>query len=226
MAYRYCLVRWARPCEAETHESFAKTKTLWRQAFPPMRMAAVTNLEIRPYRPSDEDQWLRCRVLSFLYTPYYDDVKITKTEFERPGVELVAVSDGTVVGVLDAELFGEDATIDTIAVHPDHQGRGIGTALLEALLVPLREAGVRTLDAYTRDQPEVLSWYRAMGFTEQDHYVHVHADGAEAADAAAPLVGFHVGKAFLHADLSDEAKLREKFGRVYVCRRFVRPVNL
>ncbi|GAA1084116.1 GNAT family N-acetyltransferase [Nocardiopsis metallicus] len=189
-------------------------------------MAAVTNLEIRPYRPSDEDRWLRCRVLSFLYTPYYDDVKTTKTEFEGPGVELVAVSDGTVVGVLDAELCGEEATIDTIAVHPDHQGRGIGTALLEALLVPLREAGVRTLDAYTRDQPEVLGWYRAMGFTEQDHYVHVHADGAEAAGAAAPLVGFHVGKAFLHADLCEEAELREKFGRVYVCRRFVRPVNL
>ena len=189
-------------------------------------MAAVTNVEIRPYRPGDEDQWLRCRALSFLYTPYYDDVKTAKTKVKGPGVELVAVSDGTVLGLADTVLFGEEATIDTIAVHPDHQGRGVGTALLEALLVPLRKAGVRTLDAYTRDQPEVLGWYRAMGFTEQDHYVHVHAEGAEAAEAVRPLVGFHVGKAFLHAELAEEAELREKFERVYVCRRFVRPVNL
>lgn len=189
-------------------------------------MAAMTDVEIRPYRPSDEDQWLRCRVLSFLYTPYYDDVKAKKTEFERPCVELVAVSDGIVVGVIDTELFGDDATIDTVAVHPDHQGRGIGTALLDALLGLLREAGVRTLDAWTRDQPGPLGWYRAMGFTEQDHYVHVHAEGPETDRAVAPLVGFRAGRAFLHADLADEEKLREEFERVYVCRRFVRAVDL
>jgi N-acetylglutamate synthase-like GNAT family acetyltransferase len=184
----------------------------------------MPSFEIRPYHPSDEDQWLRCRVLSFLYTPYFDDVKNTKTKFERPAVELVAISDGTVVGLADTELFGEDATIDTIAVHPDHQDRGIGTALLKALLPPLREAGIRTLDAYTRDQPEVLGWYRAMGFTDQDHYLHIHTDGPETAEAVSSLVGFSAGKAFLHADLADEAKLREKFNRVYVCRRFVRPL--
>lgn len=191
----------------------------------PAENERMTDIEIRPYRPSDEDQWLRCRVLCFLYTPYYDDVKAAKTEFDRPSVELVAVSSGAVVGLLDAELFGEDATIDTVAVHPDHQGHGIGTALLDALLVPLREAGVRTLDAWTRDQPGPLGWYRARGFTEQDHYVHVHAEGPEAARAARPLLGAHVGRVFLHADLADEEKLREEFRRVYVCRRFVRPVN-
>lgn len=56
--------------------------------------------------------------------------------------------------------------------------------------------------------------------------MHVHADGPEAARAVRPLVGMYVGRAFLHADLADEEKLREEFRRVYVCRRFVRPVDL
>lgn len=186
----------------------------------------MTTLEVRRYHPDDEDQWLRCRVLSFLYTPYFDDVAPAKPIRREPAVELVALREGTIVGVLDAEVDGDTATIETIAVHPDHQRQGVGHWLLGALLVRLRTDGVRTLDAWTRDDPDTLAWYRAMGFTEQDHYLHVHAEHREAAEAVTPLVGFHVGKAFLHADLADEAKLREKFDRVYLCRRFVRPVDL
>ncbi|WP_017585001.1 hypothetical protein [Nocardiopsis ganjiahuensis] len=62
--------------------------------------------------------------------------------------------------------------------------------------------------------------------SDEDHYVHVHADDAEADRAARPLVGFGVGRTFVHADLADEGRLREQFKRVYVCRRFVRPADL
>jgi len=42
------------------------------------------------------------------------------------GAELVAEDCGAIVGVLDLSAEGQLATIDTIAVHPDHQWRGIG----------------------------------------------------------------------------------------------------
>jgi hypothetical protein len=38
-----------------------------------------------------------------------------------------------------------------------------------------RSAGAAALDAWTRDDPDTLAWYRSMGFTESDHYLHVYA---------------------------------------------------
>ncbi|MET7790032.1 hypothetical protein ABZS93_26015 [Streptomyces sp900116325] len=48
---------------------------------------------------------LRCRVLSFLNTPYFDDVRQTRPEISAPGFELVATDDsGTVLGAMDVTV--------------------------------------------------------------------------------------------------------------------------
>lgn len=84
---------------------------------------------------------------------------------------------------------------------------------------------MRTLDAWTRDDPDTLRWYRAMGFAESGHYLHVYAnyytDAAEPDRAVAQRrPGLRPVLAFLHANLRDEALLREQSARVHVCRRF------
>ncbi|TQM85101.1 acetyltransferase (GNAT) family protein [Saccharothrix saharensis] len=182
---------------------------------------------VREYAADDEPSWLRCRVLAFLGTAFYDDVVPAKPR--EPGVELVAVDGAVVVGILDLAVDGEHATIETIAVHPDHQHRGIGGALLSRARARARELGATTLDAWTRDDPPTLRWYRAMGFQESDHYLHVIADHRTSADEPARAVvarpGLRVAKAYLHADLADEARLRREFARVHVCRRFALPLR-
>ncbi|MEO3752298.1 GNAT family N-acetyltransferase [Streptomyces sp. B6B3] len=181
---------------------------------------------IREYAPADETSWLRCRVLSFLGTAYFDNVKKAKTDIDPPGFELVAVADdGLVVGVMDVTVEGELATIDTVAVHPDYQHRGIGRALLAEARARVRRVGSATLDAWTRDDPETLRWYRAMGFAESEHYLHVfanhYADAAEPDRAIADRrPELHPMTVFLHGDLRDERTMRERFSRVHVCRRF------
>ncbi|MDB1088680.1 GNAT family N-acetyltransferase [Streptomyces sp. ACA25] len=183
---------------------------------------------IREYTPADESSWLRCRVLSFLDTAYFDDVKRAKPAIDAPGVELVAVGqDGLVCGIMDVSVDSEVATIDTVAVHPDHQRHGIGRALLVEAGARLRALGASTLDAWTRDEPETLRWYRAMGFAESEHYLHVFADCST--DEAEPDRAIGERRArlrpvavFAHGSLRDEQVLRKQFARVHVCRRFSR----
>lgn len=181
---------------------------------------------IREYTPADETSWLRCRVLSFLGTAYFDDVHQAKPDVVAPGFELVAVGeDGLVVGIMDVTAQGELATIDTVAVHPDHQRKGIGRALLSEARTRVRALPVVTLDAWTRDDPDTLWWYRAMGFAESAHYLHVYAD--RYADESEPdraigerRPGLRPVAVFLHGDLRDEQAMRQQFTRVHVCRRF------
>ncbi len=180
---------------------------------------------VRAYEPGDEESWLRCRVLSFLHTCYFDDVLVAKPRYDHPSVELVAVADGTVVGLLDAAVRDRLATIESIAVYPDHQSQGIATALLDHALPRLRALGAVDLDAWTREDQPALRWYAARGFTETEHYVHVHAAGRrEIAEAISPVRGFAVVEAFLHATADVEQDLRGRFARVYRCRRMHRLV--
>ncbi len=49
------------------------------------------DIKIRAYNKEDEMDWVRCRVLSFLDTAYYDNVLREKEKYENPAIELVAV---------------------------------------------------------------------------------------------------------------------------------------
>ncbi|MFB9661048.1 GNAT family N-acetyltransferase [Glycomyces mayteni] len=186
-------------------------------------------IEIRDYVAADEDGWLRCRVLAFLGTSYFDAVEPRKPAIAEPGFSLVAVADGAVVGLMDVAVEDHDATIESVAVHPDRRSEGIARALLDAAVARLTGTGVTVLDAWTREDPGTLAWYRATGFTESDHYLHVYADlhaHPEEPDRAigSRRPGLRPVKAFLHAKLEDEARLREEFARVHVCRRFALPI--
>ena len=139
-------------------------------------------------------------------------------------MQLVATDARTFIGILDIEVDGDLATIDAVAVHPDHQSRGVASLLLDRAWQEL-PAAVSVIDAWTREGVPALAWYRGHGFAESEHYLYVHkacedpdAGWASPAHLSAPVT------AFCHARLEDEADLRERFSRFYVCRRFSRSV--
>lgn len=188
---------------------------------------------IREYQDRDADNWLRCRLLSFFYTNYYDDVVTSRPSYDQPAITLVAVDgaavdgaavDGeTVVGLMDVRIGAPRATVEVLAVHPDHARKGIGRALLTSVETTLRAHSVASLDAWTREDIAANRWYVRTGFREAFSYVHVHKVAADDdSDFETPL---GLGKpltAFMHAPREREATLRRRFRRVYVCRQYVK----
>lgn len=147
-------------------------------------MTAASGFEIRPYEDADEQGWVRCRVLGFLDSAFFDDVRREKEHYDGPAVELVAVVDDVVVGLLDLELepapgvlWETDArggVIWHVAVHPDYRRRGIASALLERALELARAAGLEIVQAWTRDDAWVQAWYERCGFRLRYSYLHVY----------------------------------------------------
>jgi ribosomal protein S18 acetylase RimI-like enzyme len=178
------------------------------------------SIVIRPYLERDERGWLRCRVLSFLDTAFFDSVEREKERYEKPAIELVAEDGGEIIGLLDlecdsdglADRLGRGGMIWHLATHPDRQRQGIASSLLEAAERQARERGLVRLEAWTRDDAHVQRWYERHGFTQIDSYLHVYLerDDLRAFDGELRLV-----KAFAHYTGDDPEKIRQRYQRVH-----------
>jgi mycothiol synthase len=84
-------------------------------------------------------------------------------------IELLAEEDGQVVGSAHGGLeAGSRHPEASIAVLPEHRGRGIGTALYRELSAWARSIGADALySAVEESDPESLDWARRRGFVER-----------------------------------------------------------
>jgi GNAT superfamily N-acetyltransferase len=82
---------------------------------------------------------------------------------------VAATSAGQVVGFVHVTLLGGQPHVEEIDVLPAHGRRGLGTALLEAVVDWARQAGFAalTLTAF-RDVPWNAPFYRRLGFRDVD----------------------------------------------------------
>ncbi|MEY9870577.1 ribosomal protein S18 acetylase RimI-like enzyme [Streptacidiphilus sp. MAP12-33] len=84
----------------------------------------------------------------------------------------VAVLDGRLVGLgywtrYSRPTHRPHADLEKVAVDPATQGRGVGRALVTALVADARAAGVEVLTLDARgDNANALHLYRSLGFTE------------------------------------------------------------
>ncbi|MFT8392158.1 MAG: GNAT family N-acetyltransferase [Sporolactobacillus sp.] len=185
---------------------------------------------IRDYQSEDEEGWLRCRVLSFLHTAYYDDVYQQKAHYKNPSIERVAVDGGQIVGLIDVEYERERHTVCTacselggmiwhLAVHPDFQRRGIGNQLLASVEKQLRARGIFQMEAYTRDDDWVNNWYRKNGFHKVNDYLHVFIEGEELHNVFQSAEShLRPVACFAHYTGCDKETIKKRFKRVHDCR--------
>jgi ribosomal protein S18 acetylase RimI-like enzyme len=192
-------------------------------------MAAMDSLTVRAYRSADEEGWVRCRALSFLGSAYFDDVRREKERYERPSIELVAEEDGEIVGLIDVECEQARGTVCSdrpglggmiwhLAVHPDHQRRGIATALLREAERLAAEHGLVRVEAWTRDDEHVQAWYESRGFARVDSYLHVYVELSEGLRDLFPISeGLRPVKLFAHYTGERRDEVKRRFARVHDC---------
>ena len=189
-------------------------------------------MNVRPYVEDDETGWVRCRVLSFLESSYFDDVYQEKETFANPAIELVVEHEGQIVGLIDVELDTEDRQICTgddaggmiwhLAVHPDIQRRGIAATLFEVATRRARDAGAVYFEAWTRDDDAAGSWYSTRGFERRDSYLHVYLTREDANQVIeCPIPDLSINTAFAQYVGADESHIRATFDRVHDCQQFV-----
>ena len=132
---------------------------------------------IRPYLPADVGAVHRIGELCA--ADLYGEAPDTREQIAKWPAEhfLVAEVDGAVVGYARGELkVAQDVCvmadgetymeIEGMYVRPEFQRRGIGSALLEALLARARGAGVTRFQVYTANKnlDGILRFYRSRGF--------------------------------------------------------------
>ena len=99
------------------------------------------------------------------WTAYTDHPEQLRKGFENSMLTLAAYEDDQLLGVI--RTVGDGHTIvfvQDILVYPEHQRKGIGSALLQAILD--RYSHVRQIELATDNTPKTIAFYKSMGFRE------------------------------------------------------------
>ncbi len=119
---------------------------------------------VRDCTPGDLDEVLEVEAASFA-DPW--ERGTFEAELANPGSWFLVLEreGGGVGGFLVAWVVGDEMEIHDVAVAPVLRGRGLGTALMDEVLLRARDAGVRRvfLEVRVGNRP-ALAMYRGLGF--------------------------------------------------------------
>lgn len=138
----------------------------------------MSTARIRPITVDDAGEVLTLQRAAFVQEALiYDAVDmppLTQTLDEVRGelednLGCVAVDGERMVGCVRARIDGDLLLIGRIAIAPDQQGSGLGTALLSAVEERGREAGATTAELFTGSLSEAnLRLYEREGYEESE----------------------------------------------------------
>ena len=121
-------------------------------------------MEIKEYRVYHEEEILSL-YNSVGWSAYTKQPEILKSGFAHSLLTLAAYKNDQLLGII--RTVGDGHTIvliQDILVFPEHHRKGIGTALVKAILE--RYAHVRQIQLATDNTPKTVSFYRSLGFRE------------------------------------------------------------
>ena len=121
-------------------------------------------MEIREYGEFREEE-IRALYQSAGWKLYIADMAVLKESFERSLLVLAAYQNGELLGIIRTLGDGVNTVIiQDVVVFPQHQRKGVGTALVRAALK--HHGQVRQLLLVTDDTHETRAFYQSLGFRE------------------------------------------------------------
>jgi GNAT superfamily N-acetyltransferase len=150
------------------------------RALSPDDIDVVVGLSVRAWQPVFDS--FRELLGQRLFERFYPDWRVDQATSVRDAIGAnttsVAVVDGTVAGFVNVIIKPVDASgeIYMIAVDPDHQQRGIASALTNWALDEMRRHGVTLATVGTGGDPghaPARRTYEAAGFTPWPHVTYV-----------------------------------------------------
>ena len=121
-------------------------------------------MEIRDYKDYNEDEILRLYD-AVGWVAYTKDPQALREGYRNSLLTLAAYEKDELLGII--RVVGDNATIifvQDIVVFPEHQRKGVGSALLRAVME--RFAHVRQLELTTDCTPKTIAFYKSLGFFE------------------------------------------------------------
>lgn len=159
------------PKQSRTTNSSRQIRPLY-----PADLDAVVDLSLLAWEPVfiSFEQILGATIFDRLYRPHWraaQAASVRKTCLTTGAESFVAATaDNDVVGFLVLMQDQDESlgVIEMIAVHPEHQRRGHGRALMEFATQRLREQGLKLINVGTGGDPghaSARALYEAVGFT-------------------------------------------------------------
>lgn len=119
-------------------------------------------MEIKKYEAYFEKDILKLYE-SVGWTAYTSHPEALRKGFEHSLLTLAAYKGDQLVGIIRTVGDGHTVVfIQDILVHPDYQHRGIGTALMQAVLDTFKH--VRQIELVTDNTQKTVDFYRSLGF--------------------------------------------------------------
>jgi ribosomal protein S18 acetylase RimI-like enzyme len=125
---------------------------------------------LRPYQAGDRQGLVSLWSVCQLTRPWNDPYRDIDRKLARDASNLVVLQDeGELVGSVMIGYEGHRGWINYLAVHPDHQHRGLGRLLMGEAERRLRELGCAKVNLQIRaSNTAAIEFYRHIGYTVDD----------------------------------------------------------
>jgi len=132
----------------------------------------VTDLYLRAATPEDSGFAYQTKRVAFhTYAEQvlgWDDAhqrSLHQTRFASQDFRIIQMS-GSEVGVLAIQLEPDRLKVYQIFIHPDHQGKGVGTACMRIVIDEVKAANLPIELQVLRVNPKAIDFYKRIGFVE------------------------------------------------------------